>query len=105
RPILRRVFASRRRADSSISSGVSFTRALVRRRPTMNRRSGDFPTTTHGPADLGHLPASARDCFRHRADAPRGIVWHASDVVDEHDRPAPSGGQPHLVLLLRTPPP
>src|SRR5205809_6231483 len=35
-----------RRADSSISSGVSFTRALVRRGPTMNRRSGDFPTTT-----------------------------------------------------------
>src|SRR2546428_534522 len=34
------------RADSSICSGVSFTRTLVRRDRRVNRRSGDFPTTT-----------------------------------------------------------
>src|SRR2546429_7077213 len=32
----------------------------------------------------------------YRVDAPRGIVWHAPDVVDESDRTEPSAGRPHL---------
>src|SRR2546429_9617186 len=43
----------------------------------------------------------------YRVDAPRGIVWHAPDVVDESDRTEPSAGRPHLgrqSRQLRPPP-